>query len=268
MITAFAVEGLPEITRGADLAALIVTHLQGARADLAQDQRDAADKADKAGALVAGDLLVVAHKALSKAEGRVRALTDVQPGARACKLAAALGKDPRHVQVVLDESAEVLRAQRGVLIVQTHHGYVCANAGVDFSNVPGEGVVAMLPCDPDRSARALRARLRELTGVAPGVIVTDSFGRAWRIGQCDFAIGCAGIAPLDDWRGRVDAHGRELHATMLAIADELAACADLARQKDGQQPVVVVRGAERHLTDADGPGAAALIRARELDLFR
>lgn len=248
MITASALDGLPEITAGTDLAQLIVSRLESA--------------------LDAGDLIVIAHKAVSKAEGRVRSLAEVMPGERARKLASQLGKDPRHVQVILDESLEVLRAVNGLLIVETRHGYVCANAGVDFSNVPGEEVVLMLPLDPDASARALRARLRDLTGVAPGVIITDSFGRAWRVGQCDFAIGCAGVTTVEDWRGRVDAHGRELRATMIAIADELAACADLARRKDGQQPVVLLRGAERYLTLEDGPGAAALIRARAQDLFR
>jgi coenzyme F420-0:L-glutamate ligase/coenzyme F420-1:gamma-L-glutamate ligase len=128
--------------------------------------------------------------------------------------------------------------------------------------------VVTLPQDPDGSARALRARLRELTGAAPAVLITDSFGRAWRVGQSDVAIGCAGIAPLEDWRGRSDAHGRELKATIIAVADELAAAADLARAKDLAQPVVLVRGAGRHVTAADGPGAQALIRPERDDLFR
>jgi coenzyme F420-0:L-glutamate ligase/coenzyme F420-1:gamma-L-glutamate ligase len=155
-----------------------------------------------------------------------------------------------------------------VLICVTHHGFVCANAGVDASNAPEPGTVIMLPQDPDGSARALRARLHASTGVRPGVIITDSFGRAWRRGQCDIAIGCAGISPLEDWRGRSDRAGRELHATMLAIADELAGAADLVRTKDGGQPVILVRGAARHLSDDDGPGATALIRPEAEDLFR
>jgi coenzyme F420-0:L-glutamate ligase/coenzyme F420-1:gamma-L-glutamate ligase len=183
-------------------------------------------------------------------------------------LARELGKDPRHVQVVLDESREVLRAAHGVLICVTRHGFVCANAGVDASNVRGEDSVVVLPQDPDASARALRARLRQELGQDPAILITDSFGRAWRHGQTDTAIGCAGLMPLDDWRGRRDAHGRELKATWIAIADELAAAADLARAKDAYEPVVLVRGAERHVTDADGPGARALIRPEREDLFR
>jgi coenzyme F420-0:L-glutamate ligase/coenzyme F420-1:gamma-L-glutamate ligase len=249
MLTAAALAGLPEIERGADLAALIAA----AHGDLA---------------LASGDVLVIAHKAVSKAEGRVRALAEVLPGERARELALEHGKDPRHVQVILDESSEVIRAARGVLICVTHHGFICANAGVDASNAAAPGTVILLPRDPDASARSLRARLHELTGVRPGIVIADSFGRAWRHGQCDVAIGCAGISPLDDWRGRSDRAGRELHATVLAAADELAAAADLARRKDGGQPVILVRGADRHVTDADGPGAAALVRPAAEDLFR
>jgi coenzyme F420-0:L-glutamate ligase/coenzyme F420-1:gamma-L-glutamate ligase len=248
-IRAEAVAGLPEIGPGADLAALIAGAL-GPRE------------------LTGADVLVLAHKAVSKAEGRLRALGTVTPGPRARELAAAHGKDPRHVQVVLDESAELIRAAHGVLICVTRHGFVCANAGVDASNVPGEDTVVMLPLDPDGSARRLRAALAERLGVRPAVIITDSFGRAWRHGQVDIAIGCAGLAPIEDWRGRPDATGRELRATALAVADELAAAADLARRKDGGQPAVVISGAGRHVTDEDGPGVAALIRERELDLFR
>jgi coenzyme F420-0:L-glutamate ligase/coenzyme F420-1:gamma-L-glutamate ligase len=200
----------------------------------------------------------------SKAEGRIRALCTVTPTDKANALAKRLDKDPRHVQVILDESAAVLRAERGVLICVTHHGFVCANAGVDASNVPGADTVVLLPRDPDRSARDLRHRLP----TAPAVIVTDSFGRAWRHGQLDIAIGCAGIKPIDDWRGRTDATNRELKATAIAVADELAAAADLTRTKDGSLPLVLIRGADRHVTSDDGPGAAALIRPAAEDLFR
>jgi coenzyme F420-0:L-glutamate ligase/coenzyme F420-1:gamma-L-glutamate ligase len=207
---------------------------------------------------------VVAQKIVSKAEGRVRALADVEPGDRARQIARTQDKDPRLVQVIIDESREVLRAERGVVICETHHGFVCANAGVDLSNAPGEDVAVLLPVDPDESARRLRAAI----GKRVGVIVSDSFGRAWRIGQADVAIGAAGVVLTDDWRGRTDVDGRELQATEVAVADELAAAADLARAKDSGEPVVVIRGAERHVTDADGPGAAALRRARAMDLFR
>jgi coenzyme F420-0:L-glutamate ligase/coenzyme F420-1:gamma-L-glutamate ligase len=215
-----------------------------------------------------GDVLAIAHKVVSKAEGRVRSLAAVVPGERAIELATPGGRDPRLVQVVLDESREVLRASPGVIVCETHHGFVCANAGVDRSNVPGDDTVLMLPLDPDASARAIRARLRALTGVAPGIVITDSFGRAWRSGQSDIAIGLAGVAPLDDWRGRADANGREMHATVIAVADLLAATADLARRKDASQPVVLIRGAAEHVTEADGPGVRPLLRERQQDLFR
>ncbi|MDQ6817803.1 MAG: coenzyme F420-0:L-glutamate ligase [Actinomycetota bacterium] len=162
----------------------------------------------------------------------------------------------------------MLRAAHGVLICETHHGFVCANAGVDASNVPWEGVVVLLPSDPDASARALRSALRSRLGISPGVVITDSFGRPWRHGQCDVAIGCAGIGPLEDWRGRSDAFGRELKATWIAVVDELAAAADLARTKDGLQPVALVRGAGRHVIAGDGPGVATIIRLESEDLFR
>ncbi|HKO26968.1 MAG TPA: coenzyme F420-0:L-glutamate ligase [Solirubrobacteraceae bacterium] len=215
-------------------------------------------------AIKPGDVLVLAHKVVSKAEGRIRRLADVQPGERAIELANTLNKDPRHVQVILDESQTVLRATRGVLICVTHHGFVCANAGVDASNVPGEDTVVLLPRDPDRSARELRHQLP----AAPAIIITDSFGRAWRHAQLDIAIGCAGLKPIDDWRGRTDATNRELKATAIAVADELAAAADLTRTKDGSLPLVLIRGADRHVTTDDGPGAAALIRPEAEDLFR
>jgi len=249
VITATALTGLPEIRAGEDPAALIAAVMP-------------------AGAPAADDVLVVAHKFISKAEGRTRALSSVDPGERARTLAAQLGKDPRHVQVVLDETREVRRAAHGVLICVTHHGFVCANAGVDASNAPDDDTLVLLPQDPDDSARRLRAGMRRLLGVGPAVLITDSFGRAWRHGQCDIAIGCAGLAPLEDWRGRHDARCRELTATWIAVADELAAAADLARTKDAMQPAVLIGGAGRHVTPADGPGAQALLRDESQDLFR
>jgi coenzyme F420-0:L-glutamate ligase / coenzyme F420-1:gamma-L-glutamate ligase len=247
MLSATALQDLPEIHAGDDLAELILGALPHEPAP--------------------SDVLVVAHKIVSKSEGRVRELASVHPSARAIELGDQQGKDARHVQVVLDESRELLRAVRGVLICVTHHGFVCANAGVDASNA-ADGTVIMLPLDPDASARRIRARLRELTATAPAVVITDSFGRAWRHGQCDVALGVAGLAPLEDWRGRTDAHGRELHATWIAVADELAAAADLARSKDSGEPVVLVGGAGRHVSADDGPGAAALLRPEAEDLFR
>jgi coenzyme F420-0:L-glutamate ligase/coenzyme F420-1:gamma-L-glutamate ligase len=211
-----------------------------------------------------GDVVVVAQKVVSKAEGRIVALDSVVPGTEATRLGNDFGKDPRLVQVILDESVEVIRADHGVLICETRHGLVCANAGVDQSNAPDADVAILLPLDPDASARRIRAALP----VSPGVIISDSFGRPWRLGVTDVAIGAAGICVLDDWRGRADAHGRVLTATEVAIADQLASAADLARSKDSQEPVVVIRGADRYVTPEDGPGAAALRRPRSLDLFR
>lgn len=251
MITAAPLPGLPEVTPGEDLAALI------AGAVLARGRP-----------LAPGDVVVIAHKVVSKAEGRVRRLADVVPGPEALRIGEEREKDPRLMQVVLDESAQLLRVTPGVLIALTHHGFVCANAGVDASNVPGDDTVLMLPRDPDASARRIRARLRELTGVAPAVVITDSFGRAWRVGQCDVTIGCAGLEPVEDWRGRVDANGREMNATVIAVADQISAVADLARAKDAMQPVVIVGGAERHVTEEDGVGAAPLLRSESEDLFR
>jgi coenzyme F420-0:L-glutamate ligase / coenzyme F420-1:gamma-L-glutamate ligase len=215
-----------------------------------------------------GDLLVIAHKVVSKAEGRVRLLDDIAPGERALALAAEHRKDARLVQAVLDESAELLRATDGVLICATRHGFVCANAGVDQSNASRPGELVLLPVDPDDSARRLRAGLSTALGVRPAIVIADSFGRAWRLGQMDVAIGAAGLVALDDWTGRGDAYGRELRATSIAIADAAAAAADLARAKDARRPVVLVRGLERYVTAEDGPGAAVLRRPPEQDLFR
>jgi len=255
-LSARALGDLPEIRLGDDLAALIVAALETTGPGIVLED---------------GQIVAVAHKVLSKSEGSVVALADVRPSPRARELAAVQGKDPRAIQVVLDESAEIVRAERDVLICRTHHGFVCANAGVDVSNASGEGGVetlVTLPRDPDASARTLRARLRELTGTMVAVLITDSFGRAWRHGQCDVAIGCAGMTPLDDWRGRTDATGLRLRATWLAVADAAAAAADLARAKDSREPVVVIDGLERFVTPEDGPGAVALLRALDEDLFR
>jgi coenzyme F420-0:L-glutamate ligase/coenzyme F420-1:gamma-L-glutamate ligase len=215
-----------------------------------------------------GDVLVVAHKVVSKAEGRVRRLGDVEAGERATAMAAEHGKDPRFIQVVLDETTEIVRERAGVLICETRHGFVCANAGVDASNAQRADELILLPLDPDASARRLRSRIGELRGVQPAVIVSDSFGRAWRVGQTDVAIGAAGLEPVDDWAGRTDSAGRELRATAIAVADSIAAAADLARSKDSREPAVLVRGLDRFAVAGDGPGAAALRRDRDMDLFR
>ena len=241
-LEAWPLPGLPEIRPGEDLAAVLAA---------------AGDT------LRAGDVLVVAHKIVSKAEGAIVSLDGVIVSDRARELAAGTDKDPRHVQAVLDQSAELVRAERGVLIARTHHGFVCANAGVDASNAPAPDTLVCLPRDPDASARALRAALPG----RPAVVVADSFGRAWRNGQVEVAIGVAGLRPLEDWRGRTDSVGRQLRATWIAVADEAAAAADLVRDKDSREPAVVVRGLDRHVTDEDGPGAAALLRPVAEDLF-
>jgi coenzyme F420-0:L-glutamate ligase/coenzyme F420-1:gamma-L-glutamate ligase len=262
------VPGLPEIEAGANLGEMI--------SGLAE--------------IVDGDVVVIAQKAVSKAEDRVIHLSSAIPGAEARRLAAVLGKEPALVQLILEESKEVLRAERNVLITETHHGLVCANAGIDTSNLPEDGTVCLLPHDPDASARKLRAEITAGVGEAgvgpsrqkPGVsgethpslssriavVIADSFGRAWRLGQAEVAIGCAGMQPLDDWRGREDANGQKLEATMIAIADEAAAAADLVRSKDSKVPAVIVRGLSRFVTTEDGPGAAALRRPPQEDLFR
>lgn len=236
------VPGLPEVEAGANLGEMI---------------------SGRAG-ILDGDVVVIAQKAVSKAEDRVIRLSSAIPGAEARRLAAALGKEPALVQLILEESKEVLRAERNVLITETRHGLVCANAGIDTSNLPEQGTVCLLPQDPDASARRIRA---EITA-AVAVVIADSFGRAWRLGQAEVAIGCAGLTPLDDWRGREDANGQKLEATMIAVADEAAAAADLVRSKDGQVPAVIVRGLDRFITAGNGPGAAALRRPPHEDLFR
>ena len=248
MISLVALEGIPEIRAGDELATLIAAAL--ADADIG---------------LEAEDVLVVTQKVVSKAEGRVVELASVTPRPEAVDWAARWGKDPRQVELVLQESAEVLRmAPGGLIISRTRHGLVCANAGVDLSNVGGGDVATLLPADPDASARGIRERIGQLAGATPGVVISDSFGRPWRNGIVNVAIGCAGLEPLVDLRGTPDAQGRVMHSTVIAVADELASAADLAGGKVAQRPVVLVRGYEH----AAGEGAASeLVMDRELDLF-
>lgn len=215
-----------------------------------------------------GDVVCISQKVVSKAEGRLRDLTDVEPTERAIELAGRLDKDPALVELVLAESRRVVRAEHGVLITETHSGLICANAGIDASNVPGESTVSLLPADPDRSAQRIRAALSDAAGATIAVIIADSFGRPWRVGQTDVAIGCAGMEPLDDWRGRVDATGNELRATAIATADQIAAAADLVRDKSAELPVVVIRGLDGLVGSGDGSGASALQRPAGEDLFR
>lgn len=240
-----AVEGIPEVRPGDDLADLI------ARA-AGHDLR-------------AGDVVVVTHKIVSKAEGRLVDLRTVEPSAFAKGFAARYGKDPRQIEVVLRESRRTVRMDRGIIISETHHGFVCANAGVDASNVPGEEVVCLLPVDPDASAARLREALAARAGVELAVIVSDSFGRAWREGIANVAIGVAGMQPLADYRGQTDPHGFPLAASLLATADELAGAAELVMGKTTGIPVAVVRG---YPYERAAGTARALIMPPERDLFR
>jgi coenzyme F420-0:L-glutamate ligase / coenzyme F420-1:gamma-L-glutamate ligase len=239
------VKGLPEVTEGMKIGELIAKRAE----------------------LEPGDIVVISQKIVSKAEGRVRRLSDVQPSERALHLAKKLGKEAKLVELILSESHEVLREDR-VLITETHHGFVCANAGIDSSNLPEHDTVCLLPTDPDTSARTIRTELQLTIERPPAVVIADSFGRAWRLGQAEVAIGCAGLMPLDDWRSRTDASGRELQATVIAMADEVAAAADLVRTKDSGVPATIVRGLGRYVKAEDGPGAAALHRPPGEDLFR
>jgi coenzyme F420-0:L-glutamate ligase/coenzyme F420-1:gamma-L-glutamate ligase len=240
VIQVLPVAGLPEISEGDDLDALI---------------------AERAG-LVDGDVLVVAQKVVSKAEGRVVRLAEIEPSDEARELAG--NEDPRRLQVILDEAARIVRTRPPLVIAETRQGFVCASAGVDSSNAPEPGTVVLLPEDPDASALRLRDRVRELTGAEIGVIVSDSFGRAWRQGTTDVAIGLAGIRPLLELKGVRDAAGYELHATVIAVADELAAAAELVMGKTNGIPAAVIRG-----VDARGEGSARdLVIPAERDLFR
>ena len=240
------VEGLPEVVAGTPLGELIGTHAS----------------------LEANDVVVISQKIVSKAEGRTRALSEVEVDAGATALAQALDKNPAVVQLALQESRRVIRADHGVLICETNDGWICANAGIDSSNVPGENTVTLLPLDSDASARRIRAELRGATGYSPAVIVADSFGRPWRIGQSEVAIGCAGLHPADDWRGKTDREDNELTATLVAVADQIAAAADLSRHKAAGVPVAILRGLSRLIVEEDGPGAATLQRPVAEDLFR
>jgi coenzyme F420-0:L-glutamate ligase/coenzyme F420-1:gamma-L-glutamate ligase len=234
------VQGLPEVGEGDDVAALIAAAVK----------------------LEDGDVVVVAHKVVSKAEGRVVRLDEIEPSAQARDLAD--GEDPRRLEVILRESARLVRTRPPLVIAETRHGFVCASAGVDASNAPEPNMLVLLPKDPDASAARLRDRLRDLTGTEVAVIVSDSFGRAWRQGTTDVAIGCAGLRPLLDLSGERDAAGYELHATTIALADELAGSAELVRGKLDGVPAAIVRGFGHR-----GQGTAReLVMPPERDLFR
>jgi coenzyme F420-0:L-glutamate ligase/coenzyme F420-1:gamma-L-glutamate ligase len=243
-----ALRTLPEVAPGDDLAALI--HEAAAREGFAWTP---------------GLVVVVAQKIVSKSEGQVVDLAAIEPSPRARDMARELGKDAALVEAILRESQRIVRSERGVLVVETHHGWVCANAGVDQSNVPGENCVTLLPRDPDASAERLREGLRARGAAVSGVVISDTFGRPWRNGLANVAIGVAGIAPLEDYRGRRDRQGRLLKGTIVAVADEVAAAAELLMGKAEGIPVVMVSG----LQFAGGAGGAKdLIRPKAEDLFR
>lgn len=241
------IEGLPEIHVGDDVARLI------ANASMAQHTP-----------LAAGDLLVVSQKIVSKTEGRVVRLGDVTPSAETLAVAEEIGRDPRLVEVILRESRRVVRKDKGVLIVETHHGLVCANAGVDQSNVDAD-TACLLPEDSDRSARALRDRLRALTGHELGIIIADTFGRPWREGLTNVAIGVAGLEPLKSYLGEKDPAGHVLQATILALADELSSAAEPIMGKLDRIPVVIIRGLNWPRGES---GSRSLLRDPARDLFR
>lgn len=240
----FPLEGIPEIEPGDDLPTLL------------------ADAAERAGGLEDADVLVVAQKVVSKAEGRIVHLNELEPSPRAVELAG--DRDPRHVEAILRESVEVVRVRPPLIIAETRHGFICASAGVDASNAKGEDTLVLLPLDPDASAAGIRTALRERTGRDIGVIVSDSFGRPFRQGTTDVALGVAGLRPLLDLRGVRDRAGYELHATQIAVADELAGAAELVMGKVGGIPAAVVRGVDFR---GEGSGAEIVIPA-ERDLFR
>jgi coenzyme F420-0:L-glutamate ligase/coenzyme F420-1:gamma-L-glutamate ligase len=240
-LTIAPLEGLPEVVPGADLAELVAQSI----------------------VLEDGDVVVVAQKVVSKAEGRLVRLGEIEPSARARELAGR-DEDPRHVEAVLREAVRIVRSRGPLVIAETRHGFVCASAGVDASNAPEAGMLVLLPLDPDGSARRLRSRLRELTGRTVAAIVSDSFGRAWRLGTSDVAIGVAGLTPLHDLRGVRDAAGYELRSTQIAVADELAGAAELVMGKTNGVPGAVIRG---YAPTGDG-SARDLVMPPERDLFR
>ena len=248
-VTVIGLDGVPDVRPGDDLAALIEAAL-AASGEALQD----------------GDLLVVTHKIVSKAEGRVVELATVETSDLARRHAARYERDPRHIEVVLRESARIVRMDRGIIIAETYHGFICANAGVDASNVTGtDEAVCLLPRDPDASAAALREALRAGAGEDVPVVISDSFGRPWRSGIVNVAIGVSGLAPLLDYRERADAYGRTMHASILAVADELACAAELAGGKVDQRPVALIRGYP--FARAEGNGRQLLMDPAR-DLFR
>jgi len=246
-IRIIGIRGIPEISKGDDIGAIIADALE-----------------QQVGVLKEDDIVVVTQKIVSKAEGRVRALDSYKPSKRAIKLAAELGKDSKHVQAILEESRRILRAERGIIIAETKHGLICANAGIDQSNVK-PNMISMLPEDPDASARNIRNSVKKKTGVSVAVIISDTFGRPFREGHVNVAIGVAGLKPMKDYRGMRDGYGNILKVTIIAVADEIASAAELATGKLDRVPVSIIRGYKYQRGDE---GSKELIRPFSKNLFR
>jgi len=248
LIQILGINGLPLVKPGDSIGDQIV---EAAKAESIQIQPN--------------DIIVVAQKVVSKAEGNILHLSTVHPSSLAETIAKTTGKDPRHVEAILRESSSIVRMRGAHLIVETPHGFVCANAGVDRSNVGEDDSVVLLPVDPDKSAKTIQHRIKELTGVNVGIIISDTFGRAWRNGQVNVAIGVAGLSPIVDYRGTGDMFGTQLNVTQIAIADELASAAELVMRKSDRIPVAIIRGV-KYVKDDGSIGQ--LIRPKEEDLFR
>jgi coenzyme F420-0:L-glutamate ligase/coenzyme F420-1:gamma-L-glutamate ligase len=248
-IRVIGLQGMPEIQPGDDLAARIMDAARG------QDIP-----------IETGDVIVVTQKIVSKAEGRVVRLSDIQPSPLALTISEGHRRDPRHTELILRESKRIVRMDRGVIISETHHGFNCANAGIDASNIPGADTLCLLPVDPDASARRIRQTIKERLGVEVAVLISDTFGRPWRSAAVNVAIGVAGFSPLVSYVGQPDAHGKTLHTTVIAVADELAAAAELVTGKVLGVPVAIIKGYPYQPTE--DASNQALIRPPEKDLFR
>lgn len=247
-ISLMPIPGIPQVHPGDDFTALLLDAIERAKIGVEN-----------------GDVIVICQKVISKAENAVIDLKTIEPSPFAQQIAALWDKDPRMVEVVLRESSRIVRMKNGVIITETKHGWVCANAGVDASNSYGDDIVIVLPKDPDASARRLRAEVKTRRNATVAIIITDTFGRPWRDGLVEFAMGVAGLDPLLDLRGQSDLQGRELHHTIVAVADELAAAAGLLMEKDAAIPAVLIRGYRYAPVESD---SKKLIRPAEADLFR
>ncbi len=247
-ISIIGVQGIPDIQKGDDLAEIIL--------DRIRRQKDE---------LLDHDILVISQKVVSKAEGQTILLDDVRPSGFSRQISKDLQRDPRLVEVILNESKKVIRMRTGHLITETKHGFICANSGVDQSNVGKRGMVTLLPKDPDRSADQIRKKIHVLSGRNVPVIVTDTFGRAWRMGQVNFAIGVSGLKPIHDYRGKRDMYRRVLHVTEIALADELASAGELVMNKSDRVPVAIVRGYKYRMGGGSGKD---LLRPEDRDMFR